>query len=279
MRLEVRGVRLFFDTEGREWTVAGGELRRRPTVLMLHGGPGVDHSAHRELGARLSERLHVIYLDHRGNGRSEGGTQEAWTLDSWAADVAAFVDALGLERPFVLGHSFGGYVAQAYAAAFPAQPGGLILAGTAPRFVLDRCLSAMNRLGGAAAAGTARRFFAAPAEVLPEYLARCYPLYGVRPPDPEAIARTVIRPEVADHFVAGEMQRFDLRSRLERITARTLVLSGALDVIATPACIEELTGGLTGADVIRCELGETGHEMLRDEPDRAAEAILEFCCP
>lgn len=111
MHVEVRGARLFFDTEGSEWVPAGPRLRRKPSLLILHGGPGVDHSAYREMGQRLSSDFHIVYLDHRGNGRSDSGAAADWTLASWAADVDGFITAIGLERPIVLGHSFGGYVA------------------------------------------------------------------------------------------------------------------------------------------------------------------------
>src|SRR5262245_30678119 len=47
----------------------------------------------------------VIYLDHRGNGRSDAGPKEAWTLAQWGDDVRAFCDALGIEHPIVLGAS------------------------------------------------------------------------------------------------------------------------------------------------------------------------------
>ena len=276
MRLEVRGARLFFDTEGSEWIADGPQLRRKPTLLILHGGPGVDHSAYREMGRRLRDELHVVYLDHRGNGRSDEGTADAWTLASWAADVAAFVDVLGLERPFVLGHSFGGYVAQAYAASFPGQAAGVILAGTAPRFVLARCLETVRRLGGEGAADVARRFFARPRETFPEYVATCYPLYGRTPPDADGLARTVIRVDVADHFVGGEMQTFDLRPALAAVASPVLILSGGDDLIATPQDIDELVAALPAGRVTRAHQATAGHEMLRDAPAETEAAIRAF---
>ncbi|WP_225413380.1 alpha/beta fold hydrolase [Stigmatella hybrida] len=274
MYAEVSGARLFFDTEGPEWEESGPELRRRPTLLILHGGPGIDHSPYRQLGRAVSDRLHVVYLDHRANGRSETGDRRGLTLDGWAEDIHGFVAALGLHRPIVLGHSFGGYVAQAYAAAHPDQPGGLILAGTAPRFVLERALAAFERLGGAAAADTASRFFRRPAEHFPEYMERCYPLYGRTAPGPQMVARMVMNMQVADSFVGGEMQTFDLRDRLARITAPVLILSAADDVIATPADVAELKEHLRApCTEVRFD---AGHEMLRDEPARAAAVIRGF---
>jgi proline iminopeptidase len=61
----------------------------------LHGGPGFDHSGFRPWFDRFADQVQVIYVDHRGNGRS-GGAPETWTLDPWADDVRALSDALGL---------------------------------------------------------------------------------------------------------------------------------------------------------------------------------------
>jgi pimeloyl-ACP methyl ester carboxylesterase len=74
----------------------------------------------------LTQRFHVLALDQRGHGESDkpdGG----YDFTSVAGDVAAFIDALGLERPFVAGHSWGGNVALELAATQPDRPAGLVL--------------------------------------------------------------------------------------------------------------------------------------------------------
>ena len=75
-----------------------------------------------EDGSTLADLAQVIYLDHRGNGRSDAGPKDAWTLTQWGDDVRAFCDSLGIERPIVLGASFGGKVAMAYATRHPSHP-------------------------------------------------------------------------------------------------------------------------------------------------------------
>ena len=111
MRVMVNGVRLLFDVAGEKLVPDGVRMRERPTVLLLHGGPGFDHSMFKPAFAPLAEIAQLIYLDHRGNGRSEHGDPERWTLDQWGDDVRAFCDALGIENPIVFGYSFGGFVA------------------------------------------------------------------------------------------------------------------------------------------------------------------------
>jgi pimeloyl-ACP methyl ester carboxylesterase len=130
MHVLVNGVRLFFDVEGAKLVPDGPVMRERPTLLLLHGGPGFDHTIYKPAYSALADIAQVIYLDHRGNGRSDGGPKESWTLAQWGDDVRAFCDALGIEKPIVLGVSFGGMVAMAYATRHPDHPGKLILITT-----------------------------------------------------------------------------------------------------------------------------------------------------
>jgi proline iminopeptidase len=115
MRVLVNGVRLFFDVEGARLVPDGPSMREKPTLLLLHGGPGLDHSIYKPVYSSLVDCVQVVYLDHRGNGRSDAGPKDAWTLAQWGDDVRAFCHLLGIERPIVLGTSFGGKVALAYA--------------------------------------------------------------------------------------------------------------------------------------------------------------------
>jgi pimeloyl-ACP methyl ester carboxylesterase len=130
MHVLVKGVRLFFDVEGASLVPDGPTMREKPTLVLLHGGPGFDHSIFKPRLAQLADIAQVVFLDHRGNGRSEPGPRELWTLAQWGDDVHAFCEALGIEHPIVLGASFGGMVALAYATRHPAHPAKLILLST-----------------------------------------------------------------------------------------------------------------------------------------------------
>ncbi len=131
MHVLVNGVRLFFDIEGAKLVPDGPVMREKPTLLLLHGGPGFDHSIYKPAYSALSDIAQIIYLDHRGNGRSEDGPPESWNLPQWGDDVRAFCDVLGIARPIFLGVSFGGMVALAYAATrHPAHPCRLVLIST-----------------------------------------------------------------------------------------------------------------------------------------------------
>ena len=68
MRVLVNGVHLFFDVEGASLVPDGPSMREKATLLLLHGGPGFDHSIYKPAYSSLADRAQVIYPDHRGNG-------------------------------------------------------------------------------------------------------------------------------------------------------------------------------------------------------------------
>jgi proline iminopeptidase len=74
MFIEVNGARLFFDVEGTGLVPEGPRMREKPTLLLLHGGPGFDHTLYRPAFSVLADLVQIVYLDHRGNGRSTGTT-------------------------------------------------------------------------------------------------------------------------------------------------------------------------------------------------------------
>src|SRR5207302_3212698 len=75
MHVSVNGVRLFFDVEGAKFVPDGPVMREKPVLLMLHGGPGFDHSIYRPAYSALADIAQIVYLDDRGNGRSEGASR------------------------------------------------------------------------------------------------------------------------------------------------------------------------------------------------------------
>lgn len=102
MFVQVNGARLFFDVEGAVLVPDGPRMREKPTLLLLHGGPGFDHSIYKPAFSAVADLAQVIYLDHRGCGRSSGDDTETWNLAQWGDDVRGFCDALGIKRPIVL---------------------------------------------------------------------------------------------------------------------------------------------------------------------------------
>jgi pimeloyl-ACP methyl ester carboxylesterase len=285
MHVHVNGVRLFFDVEGAKLVPDGPVMREKPTLLLLHGGPGFDHSIYRPAYSALADIAQVIFLDHRGNGRSQDGPSEAWNLAQWGDDVRAFCDVLGIVNPIVLGASFGGMVALAYATRHPAHPSKLVLISTeaAGGTHRDRRVELFERFGGPEVGALARRRFL---EVqghidqasLDAWRRLAFPLYTRTPRDPDMARRAVSRSEVQHWFTKpdGESHTFNMFPDLGRIQCPTLVLGGEDDPMLPIECQADLAAALP-AHLVRFErFADCGHAVVPDAPERAMAVIRDF---
>ncbi len=88
----------------------GAERSERPSMLLLHGITSDAYSWVR-VGPALADRYRVYALDMRGHGDSIKPPAGSYSLRDTADDAAALIEALGLERPVVMGHSWGGATA------------------------------------------------------------------------------------------------------------------------------------------------------------------------
>ena len=84
MRIKIEDGALFFDTEGSKLRADGPRMCEVPTLILLHGGPGFDHTTFKPAMSSLAEVAQIVYLDHRGQGRSERAGEERLRLNSWA---------------------------------------------------------------------------------------------------------------------------------------------------------------------------------------------------
>ena len=106
-------------------------------LILLHGGPGLDHSMFRPYLDRLGDEFRLLYVDQRGQGRSERVDPETLSLEAFARDVDLLAEALDLERFALLGHSFGAIVTTQHA----------IELGTAAAYVVSGGGDSSERLG------------------------------------------------------------------------------------------------------------------------------------
>lgn len=283
MHALVNGVRLFFDVEGAGLVPDGPAMREKPTLVLLHGGPGMDHSSYKPRFSQLADIAQVIYLDHRGNGRSDTGPREKWTLAQWGDDVHAFCEALGIVRPIVMGVSFGGMVAQVYATRHPAHPAKLILVSTeaAGGTHLEERVALFERLGGPEVGALARRRLLdghVDALMLEAWLRLAFPVYTRNPRDPTWVQRAILHPEVNLWFTrpGGEGRTFNLLPMLQRVQCPTLVLGGEEDPMIPIVCQEEIAAALP-PHLVRFErFRGCGHGVVADAPERAMAVIRDF---
>ena len=276
MRVPLRdGTRIFVEVIGRKLVPDGPTMRERPTMLLLHGGPGFDHSTLATIFAPLAEELQLVLIDHRGQGRSDRRTPEEWNLTQWVADLVELCDLLELERPIVLGQSFGGVVALAAAARHPELASKLVVSSSLAKFRPDRAFPMFERLGGRNVRAVAERHFSELSdESAQEFLRVCLPVYNQKPMDPDVLARVRLNLDVGNHFFRNEFLATDLLPELGAIRCPTLVLAGELDPITPVADAEDVVAAIPHGE-LRVFDG-AGHGVFRDKPDEALEAIREF---
>jgi proline iminopeptidase len=274
MRVAVGGVRLWIDVDGAKLVPEGPWMRERPTVVMLHPGPGFDHGLFKvHVGPWLAAGAQVVYLDMRGAGRSDHGPPEEHTLDRWAEDVHELCRALRIERPIMLGIGFGTLVALRYAARHASEPAALVLAGPVARIDPERSVAVYERLGGEEAREVAERFYGAMDDHdFADFVRVCFPLLSSYAMTSEVIARANWTPEVLMRWMAGEAKALDLRPELPGIGTPVLVLAGEDDAWAPLESAREVADLLPDARFRSFVRGR--HSIFRDAPESYEELRL-----
>jgi len=277
MRVKAGGVRLYVEVSGKKLSTEGGTVSERPTIIFLHGGPAWDHLTLLPDFEPLNEFAQLVFYDHRGLGRSDIASPATWTLKQWASDLMVLIDTLGIEKPVVLGQSFGGMVAQQFAIDYPGAYSGLILSATAARFDLESVVESFRASGGDASAELARAFFTSASPAARDaFIADVLPTYTRTRRDIGALSPYI--PDVTDHFFsdAGDGRKFDFRGDLSRVRAPTLVIGGDADPVITPSAVRELAAAFAPG-VASCTIFENcGHGPARDRPEETIDLLRSF---
>lgn len=275
MHIDVNGTRLWFDVDGPVLVPKGDEMRLRPTVVLVHGGPGVyDHSYFKPDFARLAEHAQVVYLDLRGHGRSGWGNATAWSFEACADDVRAFCDTLGIARPIVFGHSMGAPIVLLYGVRHPRHAAGLIVQSGFARWDTPRMVESFRRIAGDSVAEIAGRSYAGD-EVPDEEWARVFSAFGPQRPNEEREAHTPKNLEL-NEFGMEVVRRTDIVDQLGRIECPTLVTVGELDPVTPVAAAEEIVAALPEGLAQLEVIDGAGHFTWMDAPDRFWPMMIEF---
>jgi proline iminopeptidase len=275
MDISVNGTRLWFDVDGAGLVPDGPRLRQRPTLVLVHGGPGsFDHSYLKPHFARLAGQMQVVYLDLRGHGRSARYPAESWNFELCGDDVRAFCDALGIARPVVLGHSLGGFVVMAYGIRHPGHAGALILQSTMARFDLERLADGFRAVAGEAVAKLARREYRGD-PVTDEESEKVFAAFGPAVPGAEEFARILTSPELAGPGMRL-VRELDLAGQLGRVASPVLVCVGRLDPVTPVGAAQEIVQALpAGAGQLEV-IEDAGHFPWLDRPDRYWPVIASY---
>jgi pimeloyl-ACP methyl ester carboxylesterase len=237
-------------------------------LVFLHSAGGLPAFTP-ELEA-LSKRFTVTapLLPGFGSDGEEHLHEEVQKLVFWGWDL---LDALEIERPFLVGHSFGGMLAAEMAATEPRRVGKLVLASPAGLFLAEH---------------PTLDFFA----MTPDALAKaafhdpqCEAAIALtaQPSDPaaatEAIVARVRALAAAGRFLWPNGDR-GLNERLYRIKAPTLLLWGESDRIIPPVYADAFKRLLTGAASVKVQmLAAAGHVLFAEQPQATVDEIVNFC--
>jgi proline iminopeptidase len=255
MRIHEHGTELYVDVDGPQLRGDGDRLAERPTILVLHGGPGFDQGYLRPgLGALRSD-ARLVFVDLRGQGRSGRPPVETCTLEQMADDVAALCAQLGLGAPVVFGHSAGGFVALHLALRHPGQVGGLILCNTSPTLAPlpddDPPPSLVERTSPATVETAARLFGGDFSPETVDAFNRLVLPYYAGPQHMDVPGRLMslsgFSADVAAYFFGVLAPGYDLRPHLKDVSARTLVITGHYDWVCPPVVSRILTTQIPGA--------------------------------
>jgi proline iminopeptidase len=258
--------------------------------LICHpGGPGFSSRYLAELGGLGADR-ELILLNPRGSeGSDPPADRRGYAIADYVADVEELRRHLGLETIDLLGHSHGGVVAIAYAAAHPAHVRRLVLASTLARFAAeqaDAMEAGIARKSGepwyedareALEAEQAGRF--STPEELSGLALREFPFYFASYGDAErayleGLSGEVLCADALKLFNEEIFLTFDLRSELGRIEAPTLVITGADDFITGPVCAAEISSLLRNVETV--VLPDAGHFIFVESPERFRAEVVRF---
>jgi proline iminopeptidase len=287
------GVRIWYEVEGD---------RPGVPIVLIAGGPGSPHNAFHLTHRRLSALGPVVYFDNRGRGRSRPGRgARPYALEHDVEDVEAVRRALDAEQIVVLGRSYGGMVAQAYALAHPGRVRALVLSNTLDGATAWReeniasvhaflrrqfperweRIERMHGRGILTSEDTLGVLFGPLNELYPYDLTNDSTfrsrMRGVREAEIPGHSSEVYRAMIGsdpDWTLDGTLAGVELLPRLGEIRVPTLVLAGRYDRICPPSASLRIARAIPEARLVVFE--RSGHRPELEESDRWFTVVSDF---
>jgi proline iminopeptidase len=269
-------------------------------LVILHGGPGASHEYFLPYLIPLAKTNRLIFIDERGSGRSQKLDDPAgYTIENMVEDVEGVRQQLGLGDVSLLGHSFGGALAQAYALKYQSHLTHLILAST---FSSTKQLNTFFEQMKAKMAPEVRaRIDALENQGLfghgkdyeknrypPDYMVAAWGdgyfpyLYG-RKPDPNfdpaamgAMSWDLYRTMWGSHgefVIDGNLTSVEYTDRLGSIKVPTLITVGDHDEV-DPSLARDMQQHISGSQLVI--LPNSGHMTFVDQPDLFVKTVNDF---
>ena len=247
-------------------------------VIVLHGGPGLDHTHMSPWLDPLADEVRLLYVDERGQGRSDRVDPASLSLDSFANDVDLLADALGLDGFALLGHSFGAIVATRHAIERGTATGYVISGGgdSSDRLLADveTSLAAMGEAGEAIADSWEQEKTVETEGELRRLIDTQMPFH-FHGDAPAGFSNGMVgSPEVLRHFANEGYGNFDFGPQLDRVSKPTLVIVGEHDRTTTPRAARVLHEGIAGSEL--AVVPEAGHMSFVEQPEAYLGPVKQF---
>lgn len=282
MKAKLRGTEIYYDIAGMQFAPTKQGFVERPVLFLLHGGPGGDHTRYKQHSLELTEAAQLVFIDHRGCGKSKRTHRKEYTLENNIEDIEALRQHLGLERISILGTSYGGMVAQGYAIRYPKHIDKLILVVTAPsyHFLADAKAYIKKHATPAQIAACQTLWdgtFKSHQEVMKFFLATDT-LYSLKARKTRKksyrSAATPYSYEALNEGFANVLRTFNFIPTLKKIKCPTLILAGAKDWICSPEQSKIMAKHIRGSQLKIMK--NCGHAMAVDAHRAYINAVLKF---
>jgi pimeloyl-ACP methyl ester carboxylesterase len=249
--------RVLTDAQTLFYRLSANDLtHRRPPLLLIHGAGGTH--MHWPAALRRLADWNVYALDLPGHGKSPGPGRDS--IAAYCDVVYGVIQALGLERAVLAGHSMGGAIVQEFALHYPGRLAGIVLVGTGARLRVAPAILDGIRSDFPATARTIADWVHD--KNTPEQLKRLY-LRSVLENDPQVM--------YGDFYACDQ---FDRRADVARIETPALVVCGSNDVMTPPKFSEALAQSLPRARLAL--IPNAGHMVALEAPEAVAEAVADF---
>ena len=277
----------------RLWVVLVGH---GDPLVIIPGGPGEAHIGYRSFDS-LAKDNEIVYFDAVGRGKSDTATDvRQYTLARDIDDIEGLRKALHFEKWNVLGHSYGGVVAQGYALKYPSHVSHLILANTFHSYLMWQANDdnsnheiktnypevwdslMMIRNAGAVSSDPEhmRLYSEVPYGFLYAYNPNNFLKQGAKP-YPHVFNSKLYYQMVGrdgDFVVGSDIGSFDYRKELKNLRMPVLIYGGRYDRVAIPAMMIKFKTYCPQAEFVMFE--KSGHNPQVEQPDKLFPIIEKF---
>lgn len=279
MKIKVNNSLIYFDVANPGLILTNNAMHELPTLIVLHGGPGYDHTPYKGFLPNLENTCQIIYIDQHGNGKSDKGSPQSWNFERWTNDIYQFCQLLNIKQPIIFGHSFGSMVALEFAIRYSKNLSKLILCNAIAKFDIQTTAQNFYNLGGEKSKNAFLNFLTdANDSAKLEYSTYCTPYYSVKKIDEQAIFynRLRLQMDILIYFYTNIITNFDCTNKIDKIEVPTLILSGEKDPIATIDMANKIAISLNKNCYNHYIAKNTSHNLIWESPDEISEQIKSF---